>query len=173
MNLTLLLLGVLAGTFVEYVVHRWLLHRLMPAFHAIHHNAPDDTRPGIGDLAVLVAAAIVAATSMWFWSGAFAVGVVLWYNAYAALHLSFHHGASLTGPPCLQTRHDDHHKYYDCNYGVVTPLWDHLFGTTCAPVRPIPNPFTLDLYERATNTTHVCANDRGGRRCTTCFRPLP
>ena len=115
--------GAVAWTFAEYCVHRFVLHRLMPTRHGLHHANPDE--------AVL--------TIFWqIWAcfalvyliagGAFLAGALVAYAWHLFVHHCAHHSPHRL-PSALIEHHKKHHRFASRNYGVSTPLWDRVFGT--------------------------------------------
>ena len=53
------------------------------------------------------------------------------YFAYIILHHAIHHWTVVPGSTlyALKMRHRMHHRGDDVNFGIVTPLWDRVFGT--------------------------------------------
>jgi sterol desaturase/sphingolipid hydroxylase (fatty acid hydroxylase superfamily) len=145
--LALFLVGVLAWTFLEYVLHRWVFH-FRPApdselqrdvaflIHGVHHDWPyDPDRLVMPPLVAIVLAIAIglpmrAATGPSVFHGLFAglVGGYLWYDL---THYAVHHLRQHTSLGMLQRRnHLIHHfSQPDARYGVTTPLWDICFGT--------------------------------------------
>lgn len=125
-------LGLFAWTGYEYAVHRVLLHRWpLSSFHALHH---DDQVDYIAVHPVLTLLIYVASWMLFgLRSSAVVAGFSVGYLIYAALHTAFHHAA--IGPAHwlfrLKRRHALHHRFARTNFGVVTSLWDRVFGTEC------------------------------------------
>lgn len=126
--------GFIAWTFLEYVIHRWFLHRAGAKEHRFHHIYPavfGGARP--------LTTAIIGAFGFFALVGAFGavigvgllVGLVFGYLAYFAAHDKMHHGRVKSGTYLakLNAAHDLHHRKYGVNYGVLTPFWDIVFGT--------------------------------------------
>jgi sterol desaturase/sphingolipid hydroxylase (fatty acid hydroxylase superfamily) len=121
-------LGLLAWTLAEYVIHRVLFHRL-PLFkpaHDLHHAKPSG-RTGVSSWATL---AIIIAVSLVVPAGPL-VGLLVGYLGYITAHHAVHHwrvgpGHLLYG---LKMRHRMHHSGIEANFGVVTTFWDRAFGT--------------------------------------------
>ena len=115
--------GVVVWTFVEYVVHRFVLHDFVPTRHGMHHANPD--KPvltifwQIGACFALVYLIV---------GGAFLAGALVAYAWYLFVHHSAHHGPNNMLPSLLK-HHKTHHRFASRNYGVSTTLWDHIFGT--------------------------------------------
>ena len=121
----LFLLGAMAYTFVEYAVHRWLLHGPMKKQHRAHHRNPNtDIRTPFLIVGPVVLLTMVAL------GPAFAVGMfACWYGS-AFLHRKLHNGQL----PNLWMRklhrhHIGHHRKASSNFGVTSVVWDKLFGT--------------------------------------------
>jgi len=135
----------------EYLVHRFLFHvdtnsKLGNFYHffahGIHHLIPlDATR-----LTFPPPFSIVIGLLLWKSMGIFLQslpswpalysGVSLGYMLYDATHYFFHHGTCFVWFDYLQqmkTRHLKHHfSHSNKNFGVTSPLFDHLFGTYSA-----------------------------------------
>jgi sterol desaturase/sphingolipid hydroxylase (fatty acid hydroxylase superfamily) len=131
--------GLLAFSFAEYAIHRWLFHGptgAMRAMHQAHHDGPHDhvALPCISSAVVsgltwwgLSAAAGPVVASFW-WCG-FLTG----YVAYGAVH-HLEHSIRITALPFrwMQRRwavHAVHHRLTGTNFGVTTSFWDRVFGT--------------------------------------------
>lgn len=131
------LVALVAGLFVwslaEYLVHRFVLHGVCPRFHVIHHHDPLDGNGVPYILAVPAGlAGILVGLHFWAWPGAaFGLGLFAGYLAYVTVHEGMHHHPDWL--PANNRRHDEHHRFWRCNYGVTTPLWDWVFGTLRKP----------------------------------------
>ena len=120
---TLFAAGIVAWTFAEYVVHRFVLHGLLPTQHGLHHASPD-------------AAVLTIFWQIWacfalvylIAGGAFLAGGLSAYSWYLFVHHCAHHGPDMLPLPLLK-HHRSHHQFATTNYGVSTTLWDHVFGT--------------------------------------------
>jgi sterol desaturase/sphingolipid hydroxylase (fatty acid hydroxylase superfamily) len=115
--------GVIAWTLAEYVVHRFVLHRLMPTQHRIHH-----AYPGEPVLSIFWQIWACFAVVYLIADGAFLAGSLVAYAWYLFVHHCTHHSADRL-PAFLIRYHNGHHKFATRNYGVTTSLWDHVFGT--------------------------------------------
>ncbi len=139
----LFLVGYLAFTLLEYLMHRYLYHfgeykdasNWSYKIHGVHHAFPRDK----DRLAMPLPLALVLATIFFLLfkllMGSLAVfffpGFVVGYASYLFIHYTIH---SRTPPNnwfrYLWTHHHlHHHKYEDKAFGVSTPLWDVVFGT--------------------------------------------
>lgn len=145
-TLGLLAAGVLAWTFVEYVLHRWLFHWDAPGewgktfhwwAHGVHHDWPRDRYRLVMPPAVSLSLYLLFFTLFQLVMGAaawgFGAGFVVGYIAYDMLHYYMHHASPKSEyMKALRKHHLTHHsprKGHDCKYGVSTQLWDHVFRT--------------------------------------------
>ena len=132
--------GFLLWTLLEYVLHRSVLHQktFFAPMHGQHHAAPlafIGTPPWVS---VLVLSACILAPVWWHWGFTVAdgltVGVMVGYWWYGLVHHIIHHhtrdpsSAYFNELRAWHMRH--HYSPKQGNFGVTTPLWDHVFGTT-------------------------------------------
>ena len=115
--------GIVVWTFAEYAFHRFVLHRLVPTQHRLHHANPD--KPVLSIFwQIWVCFAVVYLVA----GGAFLAGSLIAYAWYLFVHHCTHHSAHSL-PAFLIRNHNGHHKFATRNYGVTTTLWDNVFGT--------------------------------------------
>jgi sterol desaturase/sphingolipid hydroxylase (fatty acid hydroxylase superfamily) len=122
-DVALLVAGIVAWSFAEYVIHRFVLHGLSPTQHGLHHASPD-------------AAVLTIFWQIWacfaliylIAGGTFLAGGLFAYSWYLFVHHCAHHGPDILPPPLVK-HHRSHHKFATRNYGVSTTLWDRIFGT--------------------------------------------
>jgi sterol desaturase/sphingolipid hydroxylase (fatty acid hydroxylase superfamily) len=137
------LIGLFAGaaiwTLLEYLLHRFVLHRLpwLSGMHAVHHASP---RAFVGTptwLSLTVLFCAIFLPAWWGFSINVASGVLagvmagfLWYGI---LHHVIHHRRPrilASRSSAAAQRHLRHHCRDQCgNFGVTTELWDYVFGT--------------------------------------------
>jgi sterol desaturase/sphingolipid hydroxylase (fatty acid hydroxylase superfamily) len=130
------IVGFIAWSFVEYVLHRWVGHgrpSMARRGHARHH-ADGTALISTPALVVMATAFVTFATlSMVFSTGVACLlvfGLYAGYNYYALLHhLQHRRGTVLACLAGLERVHRIHHSRHTVNYGVTTTLWDHLLGT--------------------------------------------
>ena len=131
--------GFVIWTLLEYILHRAVLHKktYFAPMHGEHHAAPLSYigTPAWVSVSVLTAAFLLPA---WLWVGfefadGLTVGVMTGYWWYGLVHHIVHHHSSTPSPSYfngLRAWHMRHHySPKSGNFGVTTPLWDHVFGT--------------------------------------------
>jgi sterol desaturase/sphingolipid hydroxylase (fatty acid hydroxylase superfamily) len=138
--------GLLAWGFVEYSIHRWVLHRrsrmtdaTLPGnrTHLAHHAAPDALdRLNVQlseSLPICAAYCLLAwaATGSWRSTTFLYDGLMLGYFFYEYLDYQAHHGGA-RGPFVRYFRRYHllhHHCDATSRFGVTSPLFDIIFGT--------------------------------------------
>ena len=132
-------IGVLSWTFLEYVLHRFVLHARGLDFtgHGVHHDEPKDpdkilVQPLLGLLASLpVFAILLALTPGVFAAAAVMTGIWTGFLYYESVHYRIH--VSTKNSPLLQwqRRSHFHHHFTDSGrcFGVTSPVWDRIAGT--------------------------------------------
>jgi 4-hydroxysphinganine ceramide fatty acyl 2-hydroxylase len=141
----LFLLGVLLWTLVEYLIHRYIFHyepkshlgkRLHYIIHGVHHDYPNDARRLVMPPSISVPLAVLFYILFLLIFGHLAPGVfaglVFGYVCYDMLHYATHHFPMKRGLWLwLKQYHLRHHyKDDDAGFGISSPLWDFVFGTT-------------------------------------------
>ena len=129
--------GVVIWTLVEYVVHRWVYHRVafFERFHDAHHDDPVGLigAPSFLTIALILSlflaplpvVGVVIACGL-------AAGALAGYTAYVVVHHASHHFEPKPGSFLYRARlrHMAHHyQATPGNYGVSTSVWDRVFGT--------------------------------------------
>lgn len=141
-QLLLVLAGLIAWSAIEYVLHRFVLHRVRPfrAWHEAHHDRPTALICAPTLLSSMLIVALVFGP-LWLLGGlwracALTLGVVSGYLAYAITHHATHHWRANSRWLRKRKRwHALHHHSIggpSC-YGVTSGFWDHVFGSA-APV---------------------------------------
>lgn len=144
--LGLTLAGFLVWTLAEYTLHRYVFHwepksqwgqRFVYVMHGNHHDEPNDpTR------LVMPPFPAIAIASVFYWLfyailgghfiSPFFAGFLLGYLAYDYTHFAVHHFTPRTPwGRFIKKYHMMHHfVQYEAKWGVSTPLWDYVFGTS-------------------------------------------
>jgi sterol desaturase/sphingolipid hydroxylase (fatty acid hydroxylase superfamily) len=117
------LAGLITWTLAEYTFHRFVLHDMVPQRHGLHHAKPHERVLSIF-WQIWACFALVYLVA----GGAFVAGALVAYAWYLFVHHCTHHNNDLL-PAYVVKNHTGHHKIATRNYGVTTPLWDHVFGT--------------------------------------------
>jgi sterol desaturase/sphingolipid hydroxylase (fatty acid hydroxylase superfamily) len=132
------LVGFAAWSLLEFIAHRFLLHRVPPfrGWHALHHADP---RALIGTPTWFSFAAIVIGVlaPLWWEAGfalasGFTAGLSLGYLWYVGVHHAVHRWRAQQGSYLhrAKIRHAWHHgPGASCNFGVTTACWDVIFGS--------------------------------------------
>ncbi len=127
--------GAACWTLVEYVLHRWVLHRIEPfrTWHDQHHRRPMALISTPTWITGGLIAGLVYAPARWLGgpeqARALTLGFVTAYLAYAITHHAVHHwrlnGAWLKRLKQWHAMH--HHRGNAACYGVSCTLWDRVF----------------------------------------------
>jgi len=139
------LAGLLAWTFAEWTLHRYLFHYVGPrpwqrrmhfVLHGVHHDFPQD-----GDRLVMpLGASIPLGVGFYMIFRAVIgpvlvdplfVGFALGYLIYDGTHYAIHHFrmSSRWGRWIKRYHIVHHHTGEQARWGVSSPLWDWVFGT--------------------------------------------
>ncbi len=130
--------GLLTWTFAEYVIHRFVFHRvpIIQQMHQAHHN---ETLALIGTPTLLSCVALlffVLLPLSYLLGTSLALlvfsGFMFGFLSYNFVHYAVHHLSSggYHFMKKLKWQHNvHHHGSSDFNFGVTTALWDHVFRT--------------------------------------------
>jgi dihydroceramide fatty acyl 2-hydroxylase len=134
-----LLAGLALWTPIEYLVHRYALHRLAP--HYQHHDEPTVVAYIFaplwlsGSSAVLLWGLLALAAGSWQRGALIEAGTIIGYLLYEAVHVRIHSAAA--GGPILRVlrKHHFYHHFADDTrcFGVTSGIWDRIFGTVADP----------------------------------------
>jgi sterol desaturase/sphingolipid hydroxylase (fatty acid hydroxylase superfamily) len=130
--------GWLAWSALEYIIHRWVLHRTPPfrGLHAQHHLHPSALIGTPTWLSATLFAGLwvaVAHTASGTAAGGLTTGLMSGYLVYTLIHDAVHHRAARPGSWLYRAkiRHALHHRLgADCNFGVSSGVWDTVLGTS-------------------------------------------
>jgi sterol desaturase/sphingolipid hydroxylase (fatty acid hydroxylase superfamily) len=141
----LFLLGVLIWTLLEYIIHRYVFHyepktalgkRLHYIIHGVHHDYPNDARRLVMPPSISIPVALLFwtlfAISLGKYAPAVSAGFGFGYVCYDSIHFAIHHIEMKRGVLLWLKQYHLRHHYKDdhVGYGISSPLWDYLFGTT-------------------------------------------
>jgi sterol desaturase/sphingolipid hydroxylase (fatty acid hydroxylase superfamily) len=143
-GILVLLSGVFAFTFVEYMMHKHFFHmepdtpikdKLQYSVHGVHHDYPRDkdrlAMPPFVSIAYVLVFYVVFSFIMGDYALYFLPGFLIGYSGYLGVHYIVH----AYQPPknflkVLWVNHAVHHyKDPDVAFGVSSPLWDYILGT--------------------------------------------
>jgi len=138
--------GTFFFTFAEYAVHRWVYHpgehasearvKFCDTVHGVHHDYPKDksrlAMPPVLALLVATLLLVLFRTLMGHFAFAFLAGFMVGYAFYLLIHYCVHiFRAPNNFMKALWVNHAIHHYSEDeVLFGVSSPLWDYVFGTT-------------------------------------------
>jgi len=144
-------MGFFTWTLMEYLLHRFIFHfpaksawtkRLVYLFHGIHHDAPNDrTRLVMPPLPGILIATLLFFTFRVFTGPVdiypFFACFLMGYLCYDYIHYALHHFTPKTsaGRYWKQYHMQHHFKEHHAKWGVSSPFWDYVFGTTQEPVK--------------------------------------
>jgi sterol desaturase/sphingolipid hydroxylase (fatty acid hydroxylase superfamily) len=141
----LFLVGVTIWSLLEYVLHRYLFHyeaksrfgkQLHFVIHGVHHDYPNDARRLVMPPVISIPVAVIFWLIFFGFCGRFApaigAGFGFGYVCYDSIHYAIHHFPMKSGLwRWLKQYHLRHHYHDDhIGFGVSSPLWDYVFGTT-------------------------------------------
>ena len=144
-TISLFCAGLLAFTWIEYATHRYVFHmrtftrlreKLQYTIHGVHHEFPKDK----SRLAMPPLLSATIATVLLFLLrvilGDLTFGLLPGMMTGYAMYLMIHYVLHAYEPPknffrILWTNHSIHHyRDPDAAFGVSSPLWDYIYGTT-------------------------------------------
>lgn len=141
-------LGMLTWTLSEYFLHRYVFHftpktpfqkQLVFLIHGLHHDDPvDPTRLVMPPVPALFFASILFGLFRLLlgpiWVEAFFAFFLVGYLCYDYTHFAVHHFTPRTRFGKMVKQHHMIHHFVapDLCWGVSSPLWDSVFGTTQA-----------------------------------------
>jgi sterol desaturase/sphingolipid hydroxylase (fatty acid hydroxylase superfamily) len=138
------LAGLIAFTWVEYHVHRYVFHiagaaswkkKFQYVVHGVHHEFPKDkdrlAMPPLLSITIATTLLLLFRLIMGDLAFSFMPGFLTGYAAYLSVHYMVH----AYPPPhnffkALWVNHAIHHyKDGEFVFGVSSPLWDYIYGT--------------------------------------------
>ena len=142
-------IGIFIWTLIEYGLHRFVFHiqvpvpnpylrELLNASHLGHHAAPRDRgKVLVNPLFGMIVSAMLFAAFYALLRNAFSVsglmaGIWIGFLYYEAVHYRVHFSLSGSGFVARQRRAHFYHHFTNNKrcFGVTSPLWDYVFGTT-------------------------------------------
>ena len=126
--------GLIAWTFIEYVIHAWLSHTFqtfVTPFHQGHHQDPHNVFASRTWLPL--ALTWIAALALWGLAPGviFYTGILAGFAVYEWVHYRIHFALPHSRfAAWLRTRHLIHHMNTGIScFGVTSNLWDRVFGS--------------------------------------------
>jgi sterol desaturase/sphingolipid hydroxylase (fatty acid hydroxylase superfamily) len=143
-TISMFVAGVIAFTWVEYNVHRYVFHmrtytqlraKMQYVMHGVHHEFPKDkdrlAMPPLLSVTIATILLLFFKLILGDFVFSFLPGFLVGYAAYLAVHYMVH----AYPPPknffkILWVNHSIHHyKDGEVVFGVSSPLWDYIYGT--------------------------------------------
>ncbi|MFN8261371.1 MAG: sterol desaturase family protein [Chitinophagales bacterium] len=156
MWLVALFSGIVAWTFAEYMLHRFLGHEhkgknFFKAEHSVHHSVANYFAPTYKKLiaAIMVASFLLLVLSLFLSvlnAASFMLGFTGMYSLYEITHYRYHAAKPLIKPFIELRKHHFYHHFHNpkMNHGVTTRFWDRVFGTFHkADVVRVPKQMTM------------------------------
>ncbi len=156
----LFMIGMLAFTWVEYMVHRYLFHmktytdlriKMQYIMHGVHHEFPKDkdrlAMPPLLSITIATLLLLILKVIMGVFVFAFLPGFLVGYAAYLSVHYMVHaYPPPKNALKALWINHSVHHyKDGEVVFGVSSPLWDYIYGTMTANAGKGSNNSSSDL----------------------------
>ncbi len=141
----LFIIGMFSWTLAEYLLHRFIFHfeprtsigfKIQFMIHGVHHQYPQDPKRLVMPPAVSLTLAVIFwyafKFSLGIYAFAFFPGFVAGYIVYDMTHYAIHHFKPPKNKLRYLWKHHLQHHYKAPNraFGVSSPLWDYVFGTT-------------------------------------------
>ena len=142
-------IGILIWTLLEYVLHRYVFHAQVPlrnpqlreivnASHLSHHAAPRDAAKVLVQplfafaISLILYGVFIGVLRNAFSAAGVIAGVWAGFLYYEAVHYRVHFSLSPSGLIAQQRRTHFYHHFTNNKrcFGVTSPLWDFVFGTT-------------------------------------------
>ncbi len=146
---SLIVAGILLWTLIEYGLHRFVFHIQIPlrnprlreivnSSHLTHHASPREPDKILVHplyaivISGLLCGILLAASRSMLVAGGIMTGVWAGFLYYEAVHYRVH--CSLAGSGFIARQRRTHFYHHFTNnkrcFGVTSPLWDYVFGTT-------------------------------------------
>jgi sterol desaturase/sphingolipid hydroxylase (fatty acid hydroxylase superfamily) len=154
--ITAIPIGVIILDLGPHLAHRWShTTKLFWRFHSVHHSAPrlcviNTARAHPGNLFIIILCGVPIPTLL-----GVPAGVVVWYSVLTTYTGFLTHANIdmpcgifsyvINTPELHRWHHSRNQKETDTNFGEVTVLWDHLFGTYFHPKRRPPRDVGVDF----------------------------
>ncbi len=138
------LTGMVAFTWVEYMVHRYVFHmfaeterqaKVKYTMHGVHHEFPKDkgrlAMPPVLSLTISTLLLLLLRVILGDLVFSFLPGFLVGYAAYLSIHYMVHRfQAPKNFFKALWINHSLHHyKNEEKVFGVSSPFWDYIYGT--------------------------------------------
>lgn len=153
--------GWLCWTFVEYGIHRFLMHELIVPgkkdtlfHHQEHHQDPSNLRVGFIHRAIILILGLLVVWVALKFNSTFIIlaGFFTGFLMYNFLHYLLHQPVCRYILPNIQRAHILHHtRYPNQGYSFSTILWDWLFNTLAPPNIEVTEKMKQFYFESSRN----------------------
>lgn len=137
--IVLFISGWLSWTFVEYLIHKFLMHELIVPGkkdtlfnHHEHHQHPNKIRVSYYHRAIIFIIGVAVIWKAYELNNLFTLfaGFFTGFISYNFLHFLLHQPYGKYFLPRIQEAHILHHtRYPNCGYSFSTILWDWMYDT--------------------------------------------
>jgi len=156
--------GIFCWTFIEYFIHRFLMHRkekkvYNKSDHFHHHTTGVIFTTAVKRIIITATAISVICCSVFFSNYLFLpAGILTGFAIYGYMHVWLHKSWAAKWIPGLQKFHMQHHfGYTDKCFGVTNTWWDKIFNTA-AKTEKIAGTKSIELYFGKTKTQDLFTN---------------
>lgn len=156
----LFLAGWLSWTFVEYFVHRFLMHELIVPGnkenlfnHYEHHQNPKNLKVSFFNRSVIFIVGVGLIWIAWELNNLFTLfaGFFTGFITYNFIHFILHQPYGKYILPRIQEAHILHHtRYPNCGYSFSTILWDWMYDTLPPKRAQVTEQMRINYFKNST-----------------------
>ncbi|MDN3203646.1 sterol desaturase family protein [Algoriphagus sediminis] len=157
--------GWFTWTFIEYGMHRFLMHELIVPGkkitlfnHLEHHKSPQHLKVTFWHRVLSVSALIVSSIFAWYKGGAYplAAGFISGFATFNLIHYVLHQRIGSYLLPHTQRAHILHHSTRPHHgYSFSTTFWDWLFNTLPPKNDVVTERMKKHYYSKEKTTSHI------------------
>jgi len=157
--------GWLVWTFLEYFIHRFLMHELIVPGnednlfkHQEHHQNPKNLKVSFSHRFIILILGVGLILIAWKLNNLFTLfaGFFAGFLTYNFIHFILHKPYGKYLLPKVQKAHILHHtRYPNCGYSFSTILWDWMFGTLPPNDAEITEQMRINYFKNLTNPKHL------------------
>jgi len=124
-------LGMLGWSLAEYLIHRFIFHKVYRKDHWMHHMDVEEYI-GIQGWKIFLMYSVGYIVAYYLGIASFFIGFASGYLCYITMHFFMHRPKTLPYrfmTPLIKNHNLHHETGIEMNYGVTSPLWDYFFRT--------------------------------------------